>query len=110
HLIEDRAGLLVVPAGYELIRPLLERAVRVERLEHGVVPALEEERICVDAAAVDLGGDRMRPVLPVRLQAVDNALALEDADLVAVERDVDLGHAALGLAVVVDRRDALGQS
>jgi len=46
-------------------------------------------------------------VLPVRLQAVDDALALQHADGCAVERDVDRRNAALDLAVVVDRRNAL---
>ena len=49
----------------------------------------------------------MRAVLSVRLQAVDDALALQHADRVPVERDVDGGRPALDLAVVVDRLDAL---
>ncbi len=84
-------------------------AILVQRLEHRVVPALEQKRVRVCATAVDLGDDRVRAVLPVRLQAVDDALALQDAHSPTVERDVDLGHAALRLAVVVDRRDALGE-
>src|SRR4029077_8394061 len=54
HLSEDRRRLLVVPAGYELIWALLEGAVRVQRLEDRVVPALEEERVRIRAAAVQL--------------------------------------------------------
>ena len=107
HLIEDRRCLLVVPAGHELIRALLERAVLVERVQDRVIPALEQVRVRIGAAAVQLGDDRMLRVLPVRLQAVDDALALQDADCLAVERVVDLGHAADYLAVVVDRRNAL---
>ena len=49
----------------------------------------------------------MLRVLAVRLQAVDDALALQDADCAAVEGDVDRRDAALDLAVVVDRRNAL---
>src|SRR5713101_9315456 len=98
---------VVVPRRHELIRAFLEGAVRIERLQDGVVPALEEERVRVGAAAVDLGDDRVLRVLPVRLQAVDDAVALQDTDCPTVERDVDRRDAALDLAVVVDRRDPL---
>ena len=80
HLLEDRPRLLVVPAGHELLRALLEGALREERLQDRVVPALEEERVVVRLAAVQLGDDRLLTVLPVRLEARDDALALQDAD------------------------------
>ena len=107
HLVEDRRCLLVVPFRHELIGALLERAVLVERLEDLVVAALEQERVRIGAAAVQLGDHRMLRVLAARLQGGDEPLALEDAHGPAVERDVDRGDAALGLAVVVDRRNAL---
>src|SRR5260370_23466005 len=44
HLVKDRPCGLVVPRRHELIRAFLEGAVRIERLQDGVVPALEEER------------------------------------------------------------------
>ena len=52
HLLEDRAGLLVVPAGDELLRALLQSAALVERVEDRVVPALEQERVRILLAAV----------------------------------------------------------
>ena len=51
----------------------------------------------------------MAAVLPVRLQAVDDAVALQHADGVAVEGRIEDGDAAFDLAVVVDRLDALLQ-
>ena len=42
------------------------------------------------------------PYVPVRLEAGDDALALQHADGLAVERDVDRGLAARDLAVVLD--------
>ena len=51
----------------------------------------------------------MLAVLAVGLEARDDALALQHADGVAVEGDVDLADAADHLAVVVDRLRALGR-
>src|SRR5262249_2696562 len=105
HLLEDRAGLLVVPTGHELLRALLQRPVRVERVEDLVDSALEQERVRVLLAAPQRGDDGMRAALAGRLEAGVDALALQHADRVAVERRVQHGHAALDLAVVVDRPD-----
>src|SRR5581483_8550251 len=55
HLVEDRAGLLVVPARDELVRALLQCATRVQRLQNGVVPALEQERVRILLPTVQLG-------------------------------------------------------
>src|SRR5215212_9802984 len=108
HLLEDRPCLLVVPAGDELVRALLEGAVLEQRVEDRVVPALEEIRVVVGRAAVQPRDNRVLAVLPVRLQALDHALALENADLLALERDVDVADAADDLAVVLDDLCALG--
>src|SRR5829696_2920012 len=102
HLLEDRPGLLVVPARRELLRALLERPVLVERVQDRLVPALEEERVVVGLAAVQLRDDRLLRVQALRLQARHDALALQHADRLAVPRDVDLGAAADHLAVVLD--------
>ena len=59
HLLEDRSRLLVVPARRELLRALRERSVLVERVEDRLVTALEEERVVVGLAAVQLGDDRL---------------------------------------------------
>src|SRR5215211_2288055 len=107
HLLEDRPCLLVVPAGDELVRTLLEGAVLEQRVEDRVVPALEQIRVVVGRAAVQPGDDRVLAVLPVRLQALDHALALQNADLLALERDVDVADAADDLAVVLDDLCAL---
>src|SRR5262249_29083416 len=40
HLFEDRPGFLVVPGGYELLRALLQGALRVQRVEDLVDPPL----------------------------------------------------------------------
>ena len=85
HLLEDRPGLLVVPARYELLGPLGQGAVVVERIQDLVDAALEQERVSVLLAAPERGDDRLRAVLAVRLQARDDALALQHADGVAVE-------------------------
>src|SRR5581483_3724134 len=103
HLLEDRAGLLVVPAGDELIRARLEGPTLVQRFEDRVIPALEEERVRILLAAVQLGDD----CALLALQRVRDRLALQDTDGVAVERRVEHSRAALDLPVVVDRLDAL---
>ena len=59
HLLEDRPRLLVVPARRELLRPLREGPVLVERVQDRLVAALEEERVVVGLAAVELGDDRL---------------------------------------------------
>src|SRR5829696_1534803 len=84
HLLEDRAGLLVVPARRELLRALLQGAVLVERIQDRLVATLEEERVVVGLAAVQLGDDRLLREQALRLQARDDALALQDADGLAV--------------------------
>src|SRR5260221_860651 len=103
HLLEDRAGLLIAPTGHELIRALLQRAALVQRAEHGVVAALEQECVRIFLAAVELGDDSTL----LGLQGVGDGRALEDADARVVERHIERGRAALDLTVVVDRLDAL---
>ena len=82
----------------------LERAALVQRLQDRVVPALEQERVRILLAAVQLGDDRSPASFPSGRR---DAVALQHADRVAVERGVEDGGAALDLAVVVDRLDAL---
>src|SRR5215210_3481669 len=59
HLLEDRSGLLVVPARHELLRAFLERAALVERIEDLVDAALEEERVRVLLPSPERGHDRL---------------------------------------------------
>src|SRR2546421_10822957 len=54
HLLEDRAGLGVVPVRYRLVRALDERAVGVLRVEHRVVPLREERGVVVGRRSVQL--------------------------------------------------------
>src|SRR5213076_2093355 len=82
---------------------LLQRAALVQRSQDGVVPALEQERVRILLPAVQLGDDGA----VLALQGVGDERSLEDADRVAVERGVQHRAAALDLAVVVDRLDAL---
>src|SRR5436309_98752 len=63
HLLEDRQRLLVVPSRHRLIRALLERALAVQRLQHGVVALLEQRRVVVRRRAVQLGDDRLLRVV-----------------------------------------------
>src|SRR5919204_2285058 len=108
HLVEDLPTLDRIP-----IRPLVtggrlfEGAVLVERVEDRVVTLLEQMRVVVGRAAVQLGDDRVRAVLAPRLQAVDEARALQLADADVVERHVVRGLAADDEAVVVDDLRAL---
>src|SRR2546421_4928294 len=105
HLLEDRAGLGVVPVRYRRVRALDERAVRVLRVEYRVVALREQRRVVVGRRAVELGHLGLG-----RLhvgQALDQAFALELADRHVVERDVVVGAAAQHEPVVVGGRDAL---
>src|SRR5439155_23946518 len=88
-------------------RALRQGAAVVERVEDLVDPAFEQARVRVLLAAPERGDDGLRTVLPIRLETIDDALPLQHADRVAVEGDVERGSAALDLAVVVDRLDAL---
>src|SRR4051794_19556540 len=102
HLLEDRERLLVVPAGNPLIRTLLEHTALVKRAEDRVVALLEERGVVVRRRAVQLGDDRVRRVDALCLRALDEALALELADLDVVEGHVVRRRPAKGEAVVVD--------
>src|SRR4051794_14853981 len=98
HLLEDRQRLLVVPLGDGLVRALGVLARAVERVEHAVVAVGEQRRVVVGGRAVELGhGGLVR-----RAEALDEALALQLADRLVVERDVVVGAAAERQAVVVD--------
>ena len=103
HLLEDRQRLLVVPVGHGLVGDLLVAAVVELRLQHRVVALLEQRRVVVGRGAVELGDRRALLVA----EAVDEALTLELADLLVVERDVVVGVALQREAVVVDDLDAL---
>src|SRR5579885_2739814 len=59
-----------VPVGHELLRALLQRAALEERVEDGVVAALEPERVLVGLAAPQLG-DGAALVGAVRLHRGD---------------------------------------
>ena len=103
-LLEDRQRLLVVPVGHGLVVDLLP-VTRVElRVDDGVVALLEQRRVVVGRRAVE---DRDLRALLVA-HAVDEALALQLADLLVVERDVVVGRVGVERqAVVVDDLDAL---
>ena len=86
-LLEDRQRLLVVPVGHGLVVDLLP-VTRVElRVDDRVVAVLEQRRVVVGRRAVQHGD--LRALLVAH--AVDEALALELADLLVVERDVVVG-------------------
>ena len=101
------AGVVRIPVGHELLRALLQLACLEERVQDGVVAALEPERVLVGLAAPELGDDAALLVRALRLHPGDDAVGLRLADRRAVERDVDRGGAADDLAVVVDRLAAL---
>ena len=105
HLLEDRAGLGRCPSPARTgPRPWCSPGV-VLRLEHRVVALLEQRGVVVGRRAVELGDHRVLGALVG--QALDQALALQLADLDVVEGDVVVGAAAQGEPVVVDGRDAL---
>src|SRR3954447_16580087 len=104
HLLEDRKRLLVVPLGHRLVRALRELAGAVERIEHAVVAVGEQRRVVVRRRAVELGDGGLARAA----KALDEALALELADRLVVERDVVVGAAAQRQAVVVDDLRATG--
>src|SRR5918999_1194446 len=103
-LLEDRQRLLVVPVGHRLVVDLVPVA-RVElRVDDRVVAVLEQLRVVVRRRAVQHGDVGGRLVA----HALDEALALQPADRLVVERDVvvDVGRVERE-AVVVDHLDAL---
>src|SRR5918998_1449275 len=103
-LLEDRQRLLVVPIGHGLVIDL-GPLTRVElRVDDGVVALLEQRRVVVRRRAVEHGDVGGRLVA----HALDQALALQPADGLVVERDVvvDVGRVERQ-AVVVDHLDAL---
>src|SRR5579862_238116 len=107
HLGVDRPSVRREPARHELLRALGQRAALEQRVEDGVVAALEPERVLVGLAAPQLGDRRLAVVLPFSLETGEDAVRLRLADGLAVERDVDGRGAAEHLAVVVDREAAL---
>jgi hypothetical protein len=103
HLLEDGAGLLVVPVGHRLVVDLL---VLGHLRQHAVVALLEQGGVVVGGRAVQV--DDVARRLALLLEALGQALALEGADGHVVERHVVLGAAVEGQPVVVDGGHALG--
>src|SRR5450755_1269438 len=104
QVLEDGAGLCVVPVRDGLLALLDVLASRVQRVEHAVVALRKQRCVVVGRRALELDHDRLGNLRGGH--AVDEALALKLANLDVVERHV-VGRAATeGEAVVVDRLDA----
>src|SRR5205814_6679144 len=88
---------------------ILQLLALEERVEHGVVAALEPERVLVRLTAPKLSDGAARLVGALRLHPGDDAARLRPSNRRAVERDVDGGGATEDQAVVVDRLAALGR-
>src|SRR5262245_1328614 len=102
-LVEDLAALDRVPLRPLIARRrLLERALRVERVQDRVVALLEQLRVVVLDVAVQLRDDGMLRVLAALLQRLDEARTLQLADLHVVEGDVVRRLASDHEPVVVD--------
>ena len=108
HLLEDRACLLVVPLRHTLIRALRRLAALDERIEDARIALLEQLRVVVRRAAVQVRDDRLVAATQQALgrhRGLD-ALAHEPADRRVVERHVVVRALAAGVEpVVVDRLD-----
>ena len=105
HLLEDRPCLLVVPGRHALIRALGRLAVLDQLVEDACVALLEELRVVVRRASVEVGDDGLLPA-PSRLfffMAATSPAPMKLADRGVVERDVVVGALAARVeAVVVD--------
>ena len=88
------AALFASQSGTNCVRALLQRPALEQRVEDGVVAALEPERVLVGLAAPELGDRAAGLVGALRLHRGDDAVRLRLADRLAVERDVDRGGAA----------------
>src|SRR6266487_4831158 len=95
HLLEDGLRVRRQPERHELLRALGQLAALEERIQNGIVSALEPECVLIRRAAPELGDDGLR--LP--LQGVDDALGLGRAYGLPVEGDVHLRDPADHLTV-----------
>src|SRR5438876_1237691 len=99
HLLEDGLRVGRQPERHELLRALGQLAALEERVQNGIVAALEPERVLIRRPAPELGDDGLR----LAFEVVDDTPGLRRADGLTVEGDVHLRDTADHLTVVVDR-------